>query len=89
LGERSPIIDVQHTYLYSLQTGIQIFEKAGFVNVRSDSYNNYYSLAYILHLLPMSRKFKKLILGSWVGALLSNIKIILPLGNMWISGIKP
>jgi 2-polyprenyl-3-methyl-5-hydroxy-6-metoxy-1,4-benzoquinol methylase len=41
LGERSPIIDVEHTYLYSLKTGIQIFEKAGFKNVRSGVYNNH------------------------------------------------
>jgi SAM-dependent methyltransferase len=89
LGERSPIIDVEHTYLYSLKTGIQIFEKAGFKNVRSGAYNNHYSLAYILHLLPISRKFRKLVLESWVGQLLSKIKIVVPLGNMWIAGNKP
>jgi SAM-dependent methyltransferase len=89
LGARSPIIDVEHTYLYSLVTGIQIFEKAGFTNVRSGSYSNHYSLAYIIHLLPISRKFRKLVLGSWVGNLLSKIKIVVPLGNMWIAGVKP
>lgn len=89
LGERSPIIDVEHTYLFSLKTGIQIFEKAGFTKVRSGSYNNHYSLAYILHLLPISRKFRKLVLGSWVGRLLSKIKIVVPLGNMWVTGVKP
>ena len=89
LGERSPIIDVEHTYLYSLETGKQIFEKAGFKNVRSGPYNNHYSLAYILHLLPISRNFRKLVLGSWVGQLLSKIKLVVPLGNMWIAGNKP
>jgi len=89
LGERSPIIDVEHTYLYSLSTGIQLFEKAGFKNVRSGAYNNHYSLAYILHLLPISRNFRKFVLGSWVGKLLSKIRIVVPLGNMWIAGNKP
>lgn len=89
LGERSPIIDVEHTYLFSLDTGIKIFEKAGFKNVRSGSYSNHYSLAYILHLLPISRKFRKFVLRSWVGLLLSRIKIVVPLGNMWIAGVKP
>jgi SAM-dependent methyltransferase len=89
LGEKSPIIDVEHTYLYSLKTGIQLFEKAGFISVRSGSYWNDYSLAYVVHLLPISRKFRKLVLGSWVRQMLSRIKIILPLGNMWIAGIKP
>ena len=89
LGENSPIIDVEHTYLYSLNTGIKIFEKAGFTNVRSGSYNNHYSLAYIFHLLPISRKFRKSVLQSWFGNLLSKIKIVVPLGNMWIAGNKP
>jgi SAM-dependent methyltransferase len=89
LGEKSPIIDVEHTYLYSLKTGIRIFEKAGFTNVRSGAYNNHYSLAYILHLLPISRKLRRLVLGSGLGQLLSKIKVVVPLGNMWIAGIKP
>ena len=89
LREKSPIIDVEHTYLYSLKTGIRIFEKAGFVEVRSGSYNNHYSLAYIFHLLPISKDFRKFILSSWVGDLLAKIKIVLPLGNMWIAGLKP
>lgn len=89
LGERSPIIDVEHTYLYSFATGIQIFEKAGFTNVCSGSYSNHFSLAYILHLMPISRKFRKIVLGSWIGRLLSKIKVVVPLGNMWIAGVKP
>jgi len=89
LGERSPIIDVEHTYLYSQKTGIQIFEKAGFKNVRYGTYSNHYSLAYILHLLPISRKFRKFVLDSWAKKLLSRIKIIVPLGNIWIAGVKP
>ena len=88
MRERSPIIDVEHTYLYSLKTGKQIFQKAGFMNVCSGSYSNHYSLAYIVHLLPISRSAKQILLNSWVGAILRKIKIIFPLGNMWISGIK-
>jgi SAM-dependent methyltransferase len=89
LRERSPVIDVEHTYLYPLKTGKQIFQKAGFVNVRSGSYSNHYSLAYIVHLLPVSRSVKKILLNSWVGAILRKIKIIFPLGNIWVSGVKP
>jgi SAM-dependent methyltransferase len=89
LGERSPIIDVEHTYLYSLKTGRQVLEKAGFINVRAGTYNNYYSLAYIVHLLPISRKFRKFVLESWIGQALSKVKMVVPLGNIWIAGIKP
>jgi SAM-dependent methyltransferase len=89
MRERSPIIDVEHTFLYSPKTGKQIFQKAGFVSVRSGSYSNHYSLAYIVHLLPIPRSAKKILLNCWIGAILRKIRIIFPLGNMWIFGIKP
>jgi len=88
MGERSPIIDVEHTHLYTRRSGEALFEKIGFVEVKSGSYNNHYSLAYIFHLIPISRKFRKKVLESRLGNLLSKIKVIVPLGNMWIAGTK-
>jgi SAM-dependent methyltransferase len=88
-GERSPIIDVEHTHLYTRKTGEALFKKIGFIQVESGSYKNHYSLAYILHLLPISRRLRKIILSSWVGLALSKIKVVIPLGNMWVSGTKP
>ena len=89
MGERSPIIDVEHTHLYTRKSGEALFKKIGFVDVRSGAYNNHYSLAYILHLIPISRTFRKRVLESSVGALLSKIKVVVPLGNMWVAGTKP
>jgi SAM-dependent methyltransferase len=89
LGERSPIIDVEHTYLYSFSTVKEIFKKAGFVNVTVGSYMNHYSLAYLFHLLPISRSFRKLILDSKLGELLTKVRVVVPLGNMWVYGVKP
>ena len=89
LGEKSPIIDVEHTHLYTKKTGKLIFEKAGFVNVKAGGYWNHYSLAYLLHLIPISRSLRKAILNSTLGRLLSKIKVIVPLGNMWVAGQRP
>lgn len=89
MGERSPIIDVEHTHLYTRSSGEALFKKVGFVNVRSGAYNNHYSLAYILHLIPISRSFRKRVLESPLGAFLAKIKVIVPLGNMWVAGVKP
>ena len=89
MGERSPIIDVEHTHLYTRKSGEALFRKVGFTDVRSGSYNNHYSLAYILHLIPISRAFRKKVLESWIGTLLGKIKVIVPLGNMWVAGAKP
>ena len=89
MGERSPIIDVEHTHLYTRKSGEPLFKKIGFIDVRSGAYNNHYSLAYILHLIPISRTFRKRVLESSIGTLLSKIKVIVPLGNMWVAGTKP
>ena len=89
MGERSPIIDVEHTHLYTRASGEALFKKVGFVNVRSGAYNNHYSLAYILHLIPISRSFRKRVLESPLGGFLAKIKVIVPLGNMWVAGVKP
>lgn len=89
MGERSPIIDVEHTHLYTLKSGEALFRKIGFTDVRSGTYNNHYSLAYILHLIPISRAFRKRILESFMGSVLNKIKVVLPLGNMWVAGAKP
>ena len=89
MGERSPIIDVEHTHLYTRKSGEALFRKIGFIDVRSGAYNNHYSLAYILHLIPISRTFRKRVLESSVGTLLSKIKVVVPLGNMWVAGTKP
>jgi SAM-dependent methyltransferase len=89
MGERSPIIDVEHTHLYTRKSGEALFKKIGFVEVKSGAYNNHYSLAYILHLIPISRTFRKKVLDSAAGTLLSKIKVVVPLGNMWIAGTKP
>lgn len=89
LGEKSPIIDVEHTHLYTQKTGRQIFEKAGFVNVKSGAYWNHYSLAYLVHLIPISRSLRRAILESSIGKILSKVKVIVPLGNMWVAGQKP
>jgi ubiquinone/menaquinone biosynthesis C-methylase UbiE len=89
MGERSPIIDVEHTHLYTRASGEALFKKIGFIDVRSGAYNNHYSLAYILHLIPISRTFRKRVLESPVGTLLGKIKVIVPLGNMWVAGTKP
>ena len=89
MRERSPIIDVEHTHLYTRKSGEALFKKIGFIDVRSGAYNNHYSLAYILHLIPISRTFRKRVLESPVGTLLGKIKVVVPLGNMWVAGTKP
>jgi SAM-dependent methyltransferase len=88
LKAKSPIIDVEHTYLFNKKTAEKLFEKVGFVNIKSRSYMNCYSLAYIIHLIPIPLSIRKKILSGIIGKLLLKIKVTLPLGNLWVSGIK-
>lgn len=85
---RSPIFDVEHTYLFSKSTAINILRKAGFTEVTARSYWNVYSMKYLIQLLPISRKFKLIILNSQIGKILHRISLPVPLGNMVIMGTK-
>lgn len=89
LRAKSPIVDVEHTFLYTRKTAKKLFEAAGMVNIKTGSYRNLYSLAYLIHLIPIPSKVKIAILKSAVGRFLQKIKISVPLGNMWASGQKP
>jgi 2-polyprenyl-3-methyl-5-hydroxy-6-metoxy-1,4-benzoquinol methylase len=88
LGAKSPIFDVEHTFLYSKRSAKKLFEKAGFENIKAHSYSNNYRLRYLIHLLPIPRALKISIIESEKLKKILNIKVIVPLGNMWVSGDK-
>jgi SAM-dependent methyltransferase len=82
LGERSPIIDVEHTYLYSPRTMRRLFEQEGYDVISVTPALNTYSLSYLAQLLPLSARAKAGLLArlrrSWAGALRATV----PLGNL-------
>lgn len=88
LKSRSPIFDVEHTYLYSKKTLRDLLLKAGYDDVEVDSYWNSYSLAYLVHLLPISRTLRIAIKNSKFNLVLSKIKLRIPLGNMYAIASK-
>jgi len=88
LGNKSPIFDVEHTHLYSRKTAELLFQKLGLTDIQVKSYRNHYSLAYLLHLLPISRRIRSVVLSSYLGNVLRRIRVNLPLGNIYISGVK-
>jgi 2-polyprenyl-3-methyl-5-hydroxy-6-metoxy-1,4-benzoquinol methylase len=90
LREKSPIIDIEHTYLYSFQTMKKIFEKNGFSVQKVYSPYNKVSLNYIIKLFPMFKFFKKLLLDSknlFIKKLLKN-SINIKLGNLCLIAKK-
>ena len=89
LGEKSPIIDIEHTFLYSPGTIRKLFQKNGFKVLEVGMAWNFVSLINILRLFPFPRSFKtKLLtlLEHWPR--LGQISMSLPLGNLYLIAQK-
>lgn len=87
LKEKSPIIDIEHTYLYSPHTLRLLLEKSGFEVVESGAVLNTYSLAYLAHLLPLPSRVKKHAIRLLTRAG-TRARLRLPLGNMYVIARK-
>ena len=88
LGARSPIIDVEHTYLYGPATMSAIFDRNGFEVLEVGRVWNDYSLGYLARLAPIPRRPKALLLRalqSWVG----RVTVRVPLGNLCLIARNP
>jgi 2-polyprenyl-3-methyl-5-hydroxy-6-metoxy-1,4-benzoquinol methylase len=90
MGEKSPIIDIEHTHLYSKETIRELFSKCGFRPIEIFSPKNIVSLEYLLWLMPLPKKLKLKLLNSKVKMFnwLLKRKIKLKLGNLCIIGQK-
>ena len=82
LGEKSPIIDIEHTYLYNPKTMRMIFEKNKFQVISLLPSFNIYSLNYLIHLVPLPRKIKNFLLSFLKSIGVSKLKLRLRIGNM-------
>ncbi len=89
LGERSPIVDIEHTYLYSPATMRSIFAKAGFVEPRVRSVRNTYSLAYLTQLVPLPAGLKSRLLPTLRASPAGRLRVTVPLGNLCLIARKP
>jgi SAM-dependent methyltransferase len=82
LGERSPIVDIEHTYLYSPHTMRRLFGDAGFEVVSVRPARNTYSLSYLAQLLPLPARQKASLLARLRGSRVGAAKATVPLGNL-------
>jgi len=85
-GENSPIVDIEHTFLYSPRTITLLFQKNGFLVDEVYSPHNYVSLSHIIWLSPIPKILKKYILQK--KSYISDIKIHIRLGNLCLLGKK-
>jgi SAM-dependent methyltransferase len=82
LGEKSPIFDIEHIYLFNKKTLRAIFEKAGFEVIDIVSVRNTYSLIYWMTMTPMPMKRFLLLAFRFFGIL--NMPLSLHAGNIGV-----
>lgn len=88
LGERSPIFDVQHIYLFNKKTVEKIFKNNGFdVEAISNVYTTY-TIGYWFKMSPLPNFIKKIVAKMENNSLLQ-LKISFPAGNMLVIAKKP
>jgi hypothetical protein len=89
LKDRSPIIDIEHTFLYSPTTIARIFLAHGFQVKRVGSVWNKYTLFYLVRLIPFPALPKRIILALLKDNPAGRIPISAPLGNLYLIAKKP
>lgn len=87
LRSRSPIFDIEHTYLFNKSTLRKMLQNASFEVVFVKSYWNRYSIGYLISLLPLG-KFKLKIIKFLSQLNVANLPVWVPLGNIYVFGRK-
>jgi SAM-dependent methyltransferase len=89
LRGRSPIVDIEHTYLYDRRTMDALFAANGYRVLDAGSVWNTYSLAYLAQLLPVPRGLKQTAMNWLRRARIARARVSLPLGNLYLVGQRP
>jgi len=91
LGEKSPIIDIEHPYLYSKETIRRLLRKCGFTPLKIYSPGNVISVKHLLRLIPFLPKAVKMRLLNANGGMLArvlNVRLRVRLGNLCVIASK-
>lgn len=86
LGERSPIYDIEHTYLFNRRNVYRMFREAGFDEVHVFSIANRYSARYWFNLFPSPPIVKEPAMRMLEGSRLADVRINLRAGNLAVIG---
>jgi SAM-dependent methyltransferase len=89
LGRRSPIIDIEHTYLFDRKSIRRIFAAAGYDVLRVSRALNLYSLRYLVGLLPVPHRARSLMLAALSFADVGALRCRVPLGNLYVIARRP
>ena len=88
LGEKSPIFDIEHTYLYNPKNMAKLFEKAGMKSLETFGVPNRYPLKYWFNLAPLPKSIKKPILPLTEKFKFFNMRLNVNFGNFGLIAQK-
>jgi SAM-dependent methyltransferase len=89
LGEHSPIVDIEHCFLYSPPTMRILLQKHGFVVIEVGVALNTLSVRHLVHLLPMLGGLRARLLAAATGEPIERLRLRLPLGNLYAIARSP
>jgi SAM-dependent methyltransferase len=90
LGKKSPIIDIEHTFLYEPETIRKLFEKNGFKVMEVGAAWNYVNLLGVVRLFPFPRSMKTKVLSFLERTPQIGQRVMpVPLGNLYIIAQRP
>jgi 2-polyprenyl-3-methyl-5-hydroxy-6-metoxy-1,4-benzoquinol methylase len=89
LKNKSPIIDIEHTYLFSPATLSRLLIVQGFEVLSHGSAWNKYTLKYLFQMAPLPKSLKKAFLSILRMTYVGHIRLSIPLGNLYLVAQKP
>jgi SAM-dependent methyltransferase len=86
-GEKSPMFDIEHIYLFDKKTFRLLLSKTGFDVIRSESIRNSYTVQHALNMLPLPQRVRQMTRGiaDRLGA--ASLSLSFPAGNMVAVGL--
>ncbi len=88
LGEKSPIYDLEHTYLFNQENIAALFKRAGFGATKTFPVANNYALKYWMNLVPFPRAIKSAAIAATSAIGLGDLRVKLYAGNLGIIAVK-
>lgn len=88
LGERCPIIDIEHTYLYDRKTMRRIFQKHRFEVVTVSGASTNYPIGYWIDIFPLNKTLKAIVRAPLDLTRISRLRIEFNPGNLFLIARK-
>lgn len=88
LGEKSPIFDIEHIYLFNKKSLNKLFNKYEFMQIKTFRVINKYPISYWAKLFPMPDKIKKKLIWILAVTKFGFLPFSLPAGNIGVVARK-